>query len=99
MYKIHEFVKEIITNSIEIKDFDFQKTASDNNSTPRFKVTLGVMPDYLYDGVGMRIDGISKGKTAEKYGLHADITAPSKQSPSMLMALDQYIKEANKRKR
>ena len=27
------------------------------------------MPDYLYDGVGMRIDGISKGKTAEKYGV------------------------------
>ena len=69
MYKIHEFVKEIITNSIEIKDFDFQKTASDNNSTPRFKVTLGVMPDYLFDGEGMRIDGVSKGKTADKYGI------------------------------
>ena len=27
------------------------------------------MPDYLFDGKGMRIDGISKGKTAEKYGI------------------------------
>jgi len=69
MYKIHEFVKEIIRNSITIKEFDFKKTASDTTSTPRFKVTLGVMPDYLFDGEGMRIDGISKGKTAEKYGI------------------------------
>ncbi len=32
-------------------------------------VTLGVMPDYAYTGSGMRIDGVSKGKTAEKVGL------------------------------
>jgi len=34
-------------------------------------VTLGVMPDYGYTGTGMRIDGVSKGKTAEKIGLKA----------------------------
>ena len=43
MYKIHEFVKEIIINSAEIDEFDFQETASDSVNTPRFKVTLGVM--------------------------------------------------------
>ena len=69
MYEIHEFVKEIITNSIQIEDFDFQRTASDSVNTPRFKVTLGVMPDYLFDGQGMRIDGVSQNKTAEKYGI------------------------------
>ena len=26
------------------------------------------MPDYMFDGEGMRIDGISKGKTAAKFG-------------------------------
>jgi len=69
MYKIHEYVKEIIIKSIEIDDFDFQKTKSDTTTAPRFKVTLGVMPDYLFDGKGMRIDGVSKGKTAEKFGI------------------------------
>jgi uroporphyrinogen-III synthase len=34
-----------------------------------------------------------------KYGLRVDIAAPNKKAPSMSMALDQYIKEANKRKR
>jgi len=69
MYKIHNYVKEIILNSISITDFDFQKTASNESKSPKFNVTLGVMPDYLFDGIGMRIDGISKGKTAEKYGI------------------------------
>ena len=27
------------------------------------------MPDYLFDGEGMRIDGVSKNKTASKYGI------------------------------
>ena len=69
MYLIHEYVKDIILRSTKIKDFDFKETKSDSTVAPKFTVTLGVMPDYLYDGVGMRIDGISKGKTAEKYGV------------------------------
>ena len=69
MYKIHEYVKEIITSSTLIDNFDFKKTRSDSMTNPRFKVTLGVMPDYLFDGKGMRIDGISKEKTAEKFGI------------------------------
>ncbi len=34
-----------------------------------FKVTLGVIPDYGFSGTGMRIDGVSPGKLAEKVGL------------------------------
>ena len=33
------------------------------------KVGLGVVPDYLYDGEGMRIDGVSEDKPAQKAGL------------------------------
>jgi len=48
----------------------FTKTNDSNNEeTPRFKVTLGVVPDYAYDGEGMRIDGISDGKPASKAGM------------------------------
>lgn len=69
MYLIHEYVKDIILRSTKIKDFDFQETKSDSTVAPKFTVTLGVMPDYLFDGKGMRIDGVSKGKTAAKYGI------------------------------
>ncbi|HEX5002122.1 MAG TPA: M28 family peptidase [Bacteroidia bacterium] len=48
----------------------FTKTDdSKNEDAPRFKVTLGVVPDYAFEGEGMRIDGISDGKPAQKAGL------------------------------
>ncbi len=48
----------------------FQKTKDDTNEeAPRFKVTLGVVPDYGFDGEGMRIDGITEGRPASKAGL------------------------------
>ncbi len=35
----------------------------------RFKVTLGVMPDYSYQDGGVRIDGVTEGKPAIKAGM------------------------------
>jgi len=32
-------------------------------------VTLGVMPDYVYTGKGMRIDSVIDGRVADKGGL------------------------------
>jgi S1-C subfamily serine protease len=32
-------------------------------------VSLGIMPDYTFTGTGVRADGISEGKTAEKAGM------------------------------
>lgn len=50
----------------------FVKTKEEQNEdAPRFKVTLGVVPDYAFEGEGMRIDGISDGKPAAKAGLLA----------------------------
>ena len=42
---------------------------ADNENTPKFKVTLGIMPDYVYEGVGVRADGITIGKPASKAGM------------------------------
>jgi len=68
MYAIFSYVINIIEESSTISDFAFQETAS-THQTPKFNVTLGIMPDYLYDGNGLRIDGVSKGKTAHKYNI------------------------------
>jgi len=35
----------------------------------RFSVTLGVIPDHAWEGKGMRIDAVTKEKTADKAGL------------------------------
>ncbi|MCX7650156.1 MAG: M28 family peptidase [Flavobacteriales bacterium] len=48
----------------------FEKTRDQEDTpTPRFKVTLGIMPDYLYDGKGIRVEGVVPGKPADKAGL------------------------------
>ncbi|MBK5212058.1 MAG: M20/M25/M40 family metallo-hydrolase [Flavobacteriaceae bacterium] len=68
---------EIVSNYIFsiIKDLDsqkklpFRKTKNESEVVPDFKVTLGVVPDYLFSGKGMRIDGISEDRPAQKAGL------------------------------
>jgi len=47
----------------------FSKTKDSSGDSPRFTVSLGVVPDYLYDGKGMRIDGVSEDKPAQAAGL------------------------------
>jgi hypothetical protein len=47
----------------------FTKTKDDSGDTPRFTVSLGVVPDYLYDGQGMRIDGVTEDKPAQVAGI------------------------------
>ncbi len=69
---IIEFMLQLIAHLDDKGKPAFTKTNdSDNEETPRFKVTLGVVPDYAYEGAGMRIDGISDGKPAQKAGLLA----------------------------
>lgn len=68
---------QIVSNYIFsiIKDLDnqsklpFRKTKNESEVVPDFKVTLGVVPDYLFSGKGMRIDGVSEEKPAQKAGL------------------------------
>ena len=43
----------------------------EHEDAPKFKVTLGVVPDYAFEGEGMRIDGVTDGKPASKAGLQA----------------------------
>jgi Zn-dependent M28 family amino/carboxypeptidase len=48
----------------------FTKTRETQTSTSaRFSVTLGIMPDYTFSGAGVRVDGISDGRPAQKAGL------------------------------
>lgn len=70
--RIINFITELIHRLDDKGKLDFTKTKDDSNEdAPRFKVTLGVVPDYAFEGEGMRIDGISEGKPASKAGLKA----------------------------
>ncbi len=44
---------------------------SQTGSTTRFNVTLGIMPDYAFSGTGIRVDGVSDNRPAQKAGIKA----------------------------
>jgi aminopeptidase YwaD len=50
----------------------FQKTREAQTTTSaRFSVSMGIMPDYTFSGAGVRVDGVSDNKPAQKAGLKA----------------------------
>ena len=69
MQIISNYIFEIITDLDNNGKLPFRKTKNESDEVPRFKVGLGVIPDYLFDGKGMRIDGISEDKPAQKAGI------------------------------
>ena len=69
MKKITDFIFTVISDLDQTKKLAFRKTKNESEEVPRFKVALGVVPDYLFDGKGMRIDGVSEDKPAQKAGL------------------------------
>jgi hypothetical protein len=64
-----------IMSVVEVEDkqktkLAFTKTRETQTTTSaRFSVTMGIMPDYTFSGVGVRVDGVSDNKPAQKAGL------------------------------
>jgi uroporphyrinogen-III synthase len=63
------------------------------------KSLLENFPNFKQGETRLAAFGPTTIKSVEENGLRVDIAAPNKKAPSMSMALDQYIKEANKRTR
>jgi len=69
MEKIKNYILNIIKDLDGADRLAFRKTKNESEEVPAFKVALGVVPDYLYSGEGMRIDGVSEEKPAQKAGM------------------------------
>jgi Peptidase family M28/PDZ domain len=70
MVQIADMVVKLVEEMDAKEKLVFTKTKDpDPSSTPKMEVTLGVLPDYLYDGKGMRIDGVREGKPAAIAGM------------------------------
>ena len=76
-YSGEKDIVKMVYHVIEATDskgkLPFTKTSDQQpgRSNMKLTVTLGVIPDYGFSGTGMRIDGVSPGKLAEKIGLQA----------------------------
>ena len=72
--KVLTLAKSIIEEINEAPKLDFIQVATNphaGNARSSFKVTMGIIPDYAYDKGGVRIDGVTKGRPAEKAGIQA----------------------------
>ncbi len=69
MERITSYIVQLVGELDDNEKLSFRKTKNESEEVPRFKVAMGVIPDYLFDGEGMRIDGVSEDKPAQKAGL------------------------------
>lgn len=70
--KIVKMILELIEATYSMPKLAFTPTAERQTTTSaRFSVGLGLMPDYTFNGTGVRADGVSSGRAAEKAGMKA----------------------------
>ena len=68
--KIVRYINDLIVRSQTFQRLKFQKTREQQTSTnTRFSVSMGIMPDYTYNGSGVRVDGVTEGRPAKSVGI------------------------------
>jgi aminopeptidase YwaD len=63
------YMEEVIHRVDALEEIPFTATASERQEAAAFKVTLGIVPDYVYDGKGMRVDGVNQDRPGSRAGL------------------------------
>jgi aminopeptidase YwaD len=67
---IVKYIESLVKETNTRGKLAFQKTREPAlTTTARFSVTLGIMPDYTFSGSGVRVDGVSDGRPAQKAGI------------------------------
>jgi hypothetical protein len=96
--QIVKFVYSVIEGADKMGRLAFTKTRETAMVRSTFRVSLGIMPDYTYSGSGVRVDGVSEGKPAQKAGIRAgDILVqlgehPFSDVPGYMGALNRFNK-------
>lgn len=67
--EVLKYIARIVDSVATLPKIQFLKTKSKDQGRVSFKVTLGVMPDYTFEGPGLKIDGVTEGKPADKAGV------------------------------
>jgi hypothetical protein len=79
--KIIKYMYSLVGKLDKEPKLTFTKTKEVQSRNTSFKVTLGIMPDYLYEGKGVKVDGTTDGKPAAVAGVKRG---------DILIQLDQY---------
>ena len=69
--QVIKYIYHVVEETNKLDKLAFSKTREPKMGGARFTVSLGIMPDYTFDGKGVRADGIIDGKIAQKAGIQA----------------------------
>ncbi len=69
--QILKYIQNIIAQTDKMDKLTFTKTREVSMGKSTFKVSVGIMPDYTFTGNGVRVDGVSENKPAQKAGVIA----------------------------
>ena len=96
---IVQYIYKIIEAVNKRSRLPFTPTREQQTGTmTAFSVTMGIMPDYSFNGGGVRVDGISEGRPAQKAGLAiGDIIVKLGTYP--VSSLEDYMQALNKFKK
>lgn len=99
MQMIINHIKNLVESLDDKEKLVFTKTReTQTTSSARFSVSMGIMPDYTFSGTGVRADGISDGKPAQKAGLKTgDVIIQLGEHP--IASLENYMRALGKFKK
>ncbi len=67
--QIIKYIQNIIAQTNNMDKLAFTKTREVSMGKSSFKVSVGIMPDYTFSGNGVKVDGVSENKPAQKAGV------------------------------
>ncbi|MEZ4805738.1 MAG: M20/M25/M40 family metallo-hydrolase [Bacteroidia bacterium] len=91
MYNVYKVSMKVIKSVNKKKEMPFTATKTEESTKMSFKVTLGIMPDYIYDGIGLRVDGVNADRPGDKAGLlKGDVI--TKMGSFTIVSIQDYMK-------
>lgn len=63
------YIKHVLIATDQKEKLVFAKTKDVSTGKNSFKVSLGIMPDYTFDGDGVRVDAVIDNRPAQKAGI------------------------------
>lgn len=95
-WKQATFYRTVVSDLSDLKDVYYDILVFFSPSG--IKSLIENFPDFEQNDTRIAVFGNTTERAAEDMGLRIDIKAPTKETPSMTMALEKYIIDANKRK-
>ncbi|CAN5435016.1 hypothetical protein BH10BAC3_BH10BAC3_07840 [soil metagenome] len=93
--KIINYILNVVENAGTKGKLAFTKTKEQTMTGTRYKVSVGIMPDYTFSGAGVRADGVIDGRPAQKAGMQTgDVIIQLGEYP--VTGMESYMQALNK---